>query len=448
MPVLSPELLARLDVPAPRYTSYPTVPEWSTSVGESDYRAGLRGLGASERPISLYVHVPFCRDRCAFCGCNVVIARDQRRGDTYLDALVREMDLVSGELGAKPLVGELHLGGGTPTFLDEAQLERLFKALGDRFRLDASTEISIEIDPVETRVSQLEVLASMGARRISLGVQDLDPGVQEIIRRPQTVEVTRELTEAARRIGYSSVNYDLIYGLPKQTPSSWAKTLEEVIALRPDRVAVYGFAFVPNLRPHQKALLEHPIPVGAEKLALFDLASSYFRQAGYVPLGMDHFALPEDGLAQALEAGRLDRSFMGYRVGGPELLIALGPSAISDLGDLYAQSESQLPRWRTALQKGQLPIVRGHRLDSNDRKRRAIITRLMCELRVDLASLPEELEPSVEKLAWMQDEGLLERRGDLLQVTELGRPFVRNVAMAFDSYLEARRAQPTFSRAV
>lgn len=446
--MLSPELLARLDVPAPRYTSYPTVPEWSARVAEEDFRAGLAELGRADHPVSLYVHVPFCRDRCAFCGCNVVIAREQRRGDSYLDALIAEMDLVRAALGARPRIEELHLGGGTPTFLDEAQLQRLFEALRERFELLEGAEISVEIDPVETRASQLEVLAALGARRISLGVQDLDPKVQEIIRRPQSVEVTRELTVAARELGYSSVNYDLIYGLPKQTPASWARTLDEVVALRPDRVAVYGFAFVPNLRPHQKPLAEHPIPTGAEKLALFDLATERFRGAGYVPLGMDHFALPEDSLAGALEAGRLDRSFMGYRVGGHEGLIALGPSAISDLGSLYAQSEPQLTRWRTAVQKGHLPIIRGHHLDANDRTRRAIITRLMCELRVHVPSLPAELLPSLERVRWLHDAGLVERDDEWLRVTELGRPFVRNVAMAFDAYLEARQTPATFSRAV
>lgn len=446
--MLSPELLARLDVPAPRYTSYPTVPEWNTRVGESDFRAGLGELGGADHPVSLYVHVPFCRDRCAFCGCNVVIAREQRRGDAYLDALIAEMALVRDALGSRPQIEEVHLGGGTPTFLDEAQLERLFEALRERFDILKDAEISVEIDPVETRVSQLEVLAALGARRISLGVQDLDPSVQELIRRPQSVEVTRELTEAARRIGYSSVNYDLIYGLPRQTPASWARTLDEVVALRPDRVAVYGFAFVPNLRPHQKPLAEHPIPTGAEKLALFDLATERFRGGGYVPLGMDHFALPEDSLARALEAGRLDRSFMGYRVGGHEGLIALGPSAISDLGGLYAQSESQLTRWRTAVQKGHFPIVRGHHLDAADRTRRGVITRLMCELRVHLSSLPAALAPALEKLDWMEEAGLVERDADWLRVTELGRPFVRNVAMAFDAYLEARQTPAPFSRAV
>jgi oxygen-independent coproporphyrinogen-3 oxidase len=446
--VLEPETLTRLDVPVPRYTSYPTVPEWSRTVDEAAYRDRLRAIGTRSEPISLYVHIPFCRDRCAFCGCNVVVAREQARSDGYLDALEAEMDLVLSELGTKPRVSELHLGGGTPTFLDEERLARLFEALRSRFELDDHTEISVEIDPVETRVSQIELLASLGVRRISLGVQDLDPTVQEIIRRPQSVEITRELTEHARRLEYSSVNYDLIYGLPRQTPASWTKTLREVIELRPDRVAVYGFAFVPNMRPHQKALAEFPIPAGAEKLELFHIATSEFTKAGYVPLGMDHFALPEDSLSQALEAGRLDRSFMGYRVAGPKVLIGFGPSAIGDLDGFYAQTESQLLRWSTAVKKGKLPIIRGHHLSDDDRQRRAIITRLMCELRFDLSALPAPLQPAVEGLRWMKDEGLLEWRGNWVYVTEKGRPFVRNVAMVFDRYLEERRTQPGFSRAI
>lgn len=446
--MLTPDILTRLDVPVPRYTSYPTVPEWTRSIDETGYRRRLQDLGIRPDPVSLYVHVPFCRDRCAFCGCNVVIARDQKRGDVYLSALEREMEQVHAALGAKAHVAELHLGGGTPTFLDEARLTRLFAGLKTHFELGDDAEISVEIDPVETRESQLELLAGLGVRRISLGVQDLNPEVQEIIRRPQSVEVTRDLTQAARRLGYSSVNYDLIYGLPRQTPSSWERTLDEVIELRPDRVAVYGFAFVPNMRPHQKGLADYPMPLGAEKLELFDIATRKFGAAGYLPLGMDHFALPEDSLSRALEAGRLDRSFMGYRVAGPKVLIGLGPSAIGDLDGYFVQNESQLLRWTSALTHGRLPVVRGHALNDDDRMRRAIITRLMCELRIDLASLPVELEPAVEALAWMGAEGLLEWRGDWIFVTERGRPFVRNVATAFDRYLTERGGLGGFSRAV
>ncbi len=443
-PPVSEETLRRYDVPAPRYTSYPTAPVWTAEVGPAAYAAALDR--ASRRPealLSLYAHIPFCKERCGFCACNVVITRSRATADRYLDALVREMDTVVGHLGERRSLSQIHWGGGTPTFLDERQLEFLWTAIARRFQVQAGAEVSIEIDPVVTTRSQLECLRGLGFNRISMGVQDLDPAVQQVIDRVQSVEETRAALDHARALGFQGINFDLIYGLPLQTTATWRKTLDQVLAMRPDRTAVYSFAHVPDVRPNQKRLPVAGIPRGADKLELFRIAWEAFTSAGYVQIGMDHFAVPEDELAQAQGRRALGRNFQGYTVQTATEVVAFGASAISDIGGIYAQNAHGLPPYERAVNEGALAVDRGVVLSADDLQRRALISSLMCNFWV---TVPAGFDRELSRLAELQREGLVELRGREVEVTPLGRIFIRNVATVFDAYLEQH--QQIFSRAV
>ncbi|HWE26268.1 MAG TPA: oxygen-independent coproporphyrinogen III oxidase, partial [Myxococcales bacterium] len=339
-PAVADSLLRRLDVPVPRYTSYPTAPVWTESIGPAAYAQALSRAGEEDRdaPLSLYVHIPFCRERCSFCGCNVAIARNSTTADPYLASLAREMDSLVALLGRRRALSQVHWGGGTPTFLEERQIELLWRSISDRFQVLPDAEVAVEIDPKVTSHSQLDLLRALGFNRLSMGVQDLDPRVQEAISRIQSPEETREMLDAARTLGFRGINFDLIYGLPRQTPRSWARTLEQVLEMRPDRAAVYAFAFVPDVRPNQKRLPVADLPRGLDKLQLFRLAWEAFTEAGYRSIGMDHFARPDDELSEAQARRALTRNFQGYSVRAAGDVVAVGVSAISDVSGVYAQN--------------------------------------------------------------------------------------------------------------
>lgn len=447
-PRVGDALLGRLDVPIPRYTSYPTAPVWAHSIGPRAYAEALLRAGQGpEAPLSIYVHIPFCRERCSFCGCNVVIARSPSRADTYLGCLVREMDAVAALLGERRAVAQIHWGGGTPTFLEERQIASLWEAIARRFHVRRDAEVAIEIDPNVTTESQLRLLRSLGFNRMSMGVQDLDPAVQQAVCRIQTAEETRGMLDAARGLGFRGINFDLIYGLPLQTPASWSRTLRQVVEMSPDRLAVYAFAYVPEVRPNQKRLPTADLPGGFAKLELFRLAWETFTAAGYRPIGMDHFARPDDELAEAQSRRALTRNFQGYSVRAAGDVVAFGVSGISDVAGLYAQNTHSIARYQDAIAEGALATERGFACTPDDIRRRAIITQLMCNFHVDLGErAEEEFEVELARLRALETEGLVVVSGGAVDVTPLGRIFVRNVASIFDAYLLP--GERPFSRAV
>ncbi|MCY1021007.1 oxygen-independent coproporphyrinogen III oxidase [Pyxidicoccus sp. MSG2] len=450
VPTPSEELLSRYNVAGPRYTSYPTAPEWRGDFGSDalSERLSIAGTRDGAEPLSLYVHLPFCRSLCWYCGCNVVISKDAGAADRYIDHLVMELDLVAERLGARRGLSQIHWGGGTPTFLSEAQLERLWTELTRRFTPQPDAEVAIEVHPALTTPGQLSLLRRLGFNRVSMGLQDFDPLVQQVTNRLQTPEQTRALLEHARALGFTGVNFDLIYGLPHQTAARWATTLETVLAMRPDRLAVYSFAFMPDVLKHQKRMPADALPGARAKLDLFRAAYEAFVKAGYHPIGMDHFAVPEDELARAQSERRLGRNFQGYTVKAASDVVALGSTGISDVGGAYAQNVRPLPAYYARVAGGRLATERGIALTDDDRRRRAVITQLMCNFWTDLGDDGARyFAPELERLRPFEDDGLVVRSGTQLELTALGRLFVRNVAMVFDAYL-SRAARPRFSRTV
>jgi oxygen-independent coproporphyrinogen-3 oxidase len=456
------ELVARYDKPGPRYTSYPTAVEFHAGVTAEVYQAHLaRADALPDAPLSLYVHLPFCEERCGFCGCNVVITRHRAVADRYLDALDREIDLLAAHLPRRRTVSQLHWGGGTPTYYPAAQLERVFARLSRHFTLTPAAEAGLEIDPRVTSAEQLTVLRRLGFNRLSMGVQDFTAEVQEAVNRVQSYEQTRTLVDQARRLGYASLNIDLIYGLPYQTEAGFQQTLDLVVGLRPERVAVYSFAFVPWMAAHMKRLPEHGLPGPALKLALLGRAQQAFAAAGYRQIGMDHFALPEDELGGALEARTLHRNFMGYTVQSARDMVAVGVSGIGDVQGLFVQNTKKLTEYYDALDAGRFPTERGYVLDHDDAVRRHVITALMCNGHLDVRDVEarfgivfaDYFAAELAELAGPgspQADGLVEVGAEALEVTPVGRMFVRNVCMVFDRYLRARTAgaAPVFSRTV
>ncbi|MBI5070084.1 MAG: oxygen-independent coproporphyrinogen III oxidase [Deltaproteobacteria bacterium] len=454
----SPQLIQKYDRPGPRYTSYPTAPEWSEAFGPEQYHSHLARADADPGPLSAYVHLPFCREMCRFCGCNVIATHDTTRADAYLDLLEKEIAMVAERLPRRRAISQLHWGGGTPTFLDEKQLARCHAAVARHFGFAPDAEKAIEIDPAITRKSQIDVLADLGFNRISMGVQDFEPRVQETVGRIQGEKETRELVEHARARGFHGVNLDLIYGLPFQTPESWAHTLDRIIAIRPDRMAVFGYAHVPWAKPHQRLLPVDKLPDTALRVQLFLMAAEAFGKAGYRQIGLDHFALESDELARAQDGGYLYRNFQGYTVRPADDTVAFGMSSISDIGGAYAQNAHKLKDWGDHVAAGRLPVERGTAMTADDILRRFAINRVMCLFRLDLGEIEQKfgaaarqaLSPSLIQLRELQDDGLVTFDGDVLRVTPLGQLLVRNVAMLFDAYLpkHAKDKQQTFSRTV
>jgi oxygen-independent coproporphyrinogen III oxidase len=453
----SSELITKYDRPGPRYTSYPTAPEWTDAFKAPQYEGHLARADREPGPLSIYVHLPFCREMCRFCGCNVIATHDRTRADGYLDVLEKEVALVAQRLPERRAVSQLHWGGGTPTFLDDKQLVRCHEILARHFTFTDDVEKAVEIDPAITTKSQIETLAKLGFNRISMGVQDFDARVQEVVGRIQGEKETAELVQAARDFGFKGVNLDLIYGLPYQSPETWKKTLERILAIHPDRMAVFGFAYVPWSKPHQRLLPQEALPKTEQRVELFLGAVEAFTKAGYRLIGLDHFALESDELAVAQTGGYLYRNFQGYTVRPADDTVAFGMSSISDIGGAYAQNAHKLKDWGEMVEAGIVPIDRGASMSQDDVMRRFAINRVMCLLRLDLgeiatkfgpvgrAALEADLAGGVQELV---GDGLVTFDGNVLAVTPLGQLLVRNVAMLFDAYLKKADGKKQFSRTV
>lgn len=460
MTVVSSELLTRFDVPGPRYTSYPTADRFVEAFGESDYVLALqqRGVGTSAKalPLSLYVHIPFCESLCYYCACNKIITRQRDRAEVYLRYLNREMELHTTHCGKGQVVSQLHLGGGSPTFLSDEGLRELMAMLRAHFTLAPDGEYSIEIDPRTVDAGRLALLAELGFNRLSFGVQDFDPEVQKAVHRVQPSEQVFSLVATARTLGFTSINIDLIYGLPRQTPASFDRTLAQVALLRPDRIALYAYAHLPERFKPQRRIIGADLPVASAKVAMLARSLAAFNQAGYVYVGMDHFALPDDALAVAKRQGRLHRNFQGYSTQPDCDLIALGVSAIGRVGATYSQNAKTLDEYYDHLNQNRLPIVRGLALNRDDLVRRAVIMALMCqgELLFEpleaawLIDFRQYFAPELERLQEMADQGLVVFHADGVTVTEMGWYFVRGIAMVFDRYLQADRNRTKFSRII
>ena len=430
------ELIQKYDIQGPRYTSYPTAPHWTQNFSQKEYQEKLQSL-IGNKTLALYTHIPFCEEKCYFCACNVVITRKKEQADLYLKYLKKELSLLGSSLPSFP-VTQIHWGGGTPTYLTSQQMEEVFGEYQKYFSISPDAEISLELDPRVTTLEQLKILRRLGFNRVSMGVQDFDPKVQEAIHRHQTEDQTRQAYEWCRELGFSSVNMDFVYGLPFQTRESFEKNLKMIVALGPasgpDRLAFYNYAHVPWHVSYQKFIPEHALPSAQLKVELFETALSIFKEANYLPIGLDHFAKPTDELVGAFEARTLRRNFMGYTTQKESLLLAFGVSSISDVEDTYAQNFRKLSDYYKALDENKWPIMKGHRLTLDDQLRRQIIMELMCHLEVPV-SLVRSLEQELLELKPMVQDGFLEITSEKIRVTELGRVFLRNICMVFDAYL-------------
>lgn len=453
---MSPDLLQKYDVPAPRYTSYPTVPHWDTTPPDPGFweDAVKKTFDLTNRAegISLYVHLPFCERLCTYCGCNTRITINHAVERIYMKAVLREWDRYLSIFGERPNLKEIHLGGGTPTFFSPENLGELLDGLLKDADIAPGNEFSFEAHPGNTTLEHLRVLYDRGFRRISIGVQDFDPAVLKIINRYQTYEDVKQLTESAREMGYQSVNFDLVYGLPLQKIGSFLKTVEEVGRLKPDRIALYSYAHVPWVKPGQRKFSEADLPDPAQKLALYSAACSYLKEAGYAGVGMDHFALPGDELCVAARKGELHRNFMGYTISRTRLLVGLGASAISDAGTGYVQNEKVVEDYYAGLEKRRFPYFKGHALTRTDGVIRHHILNIMCGLKTSWAdpqvAIPE-IYDALERLEEMEKDGLVVLKPYELEVTPLGQSFLRNICMAFDSRLwTAKSGSARFSQAV
>lgn len=438
------DLLAKYDVPAPRYTSYPTVPYWETNPTTDQWVQHLRAtLKEGTGGWSLYLHIPFCESLCTFCGCNNIITKDHKRETPYVDMVLKEWQLYLDqvpELLEKPLK-HIHLGGGTPTFLSADALTQLLKPILSRVKIDPKDfEGSIEVDPRRTNAEQLKALRELGFNRVSMGVQDFNPEVQRLVNRIQPLEITQNLTQAARDMGYTSVNFDLIYGLAKQTPESITETAKATVALRPDRIALYSFALVPWIKPAQRLFKDEDLPKSAEKRELYEIARGILLDGGYVEVGMDHFALPTDNLCIAMNEKRLHRNFMGYTDQRTDVLLGMGVSSISETPYSFHQNEKVLPLYEAALNEGRLPTLRGHILTDEDKVRREQILQLMTNFEVSFINEEQEAK-SKEFLAEMIKDALVEVKDHKLVVNEEGRPFLRNACVFFDERLKSKQPQ-------
>jgi oxygen-independent coproporphyrinogen-3 oxidase len=458
--VLNPELLQRYDVAGPRYTSYPTADRFVEAFGEADYLQALEqrrdGVGTKAYPLSLYVHVPFCESLCYYCACNKIITKHHERGAEYLRYLEREVDLNIAHLGQGQVVSQLHLGGGSPTFLSDAELAQLMAMLRRNFQFAPGGEYSVEIDPRTVTRERLAHLAEQGFNRLSFGVQDFEPAVQKAVHRIQPAEQVFDLVGAARELGFESINADLIYGLPMQTPETFERTLTQITKLRPDRIALYAYAHLPERFKPQRRIHTQDLPPAASKLVMLSSAMRVLMAAGYVYVGMDHFALPTDALAVAKRQGRLHRNFQGYSTQPDCDLIALGVSSIGRVGPAFSQNVKTLDEYYDLLNQGRLPVARGMALSRDDLVRRTVIMALMCQGSVlfesvelsHLVDFKQYFAPEMEALAVMQDQGLLTIDDTGVHVTELGWFFVRGVAMVFDKYLQADKNRARFSKII
>lgn len=450
-------LIAKYDVAGPRYTSYPTAPQWSTHVDSILYHNKLISFGGNNKTLSLYVHVPFCEQLCYFCACNKVIrANEQKVGDEFVDILSQEIDMVAQAIGVRKLIKQLHWGGGTPTYLSEEQITRLHHKIEEKFELDPSAEIAIEIDPRTVTQAKLFVLRKLGFNRVSMGVQDFDAKVQDDINRVQPFEQVKAVNAWCRELGFESVNFDLIYGLPYQTEATFAKTIDLVLSLRPDRIALYSFAYVPWLsKPQNKFNLE-AVPQGDQKLDIFINSRTTLLEKGYKAIAMDHFALATDSMAKAFDQGQLYRNFMGYTLKPADEFIGLGPSAIGFLENTYFQNTKILPDYFETIGKEKFAIERGLALSLDDITRKWVINAFMCSFKLDFQEFELNFNKGFkdyfveegEHIDQCIEDGLLVLNEQTLIVTELGKIFIRNIAMGFDWYLKQKGSHKRFSRII
>ena len=458
MPVVPAELLRRFDLTGPRYTSYPTADRFVEAFTADDYVQALsqRGIGAASicLPLSVYVHIPFCESLCYYCACNKIITKHHDKAQTYLRYLSREVDLHTAHGGVGQAVSQLHLGGGSPTFLSDEELRGLMAMLGRSFSFAPGGEYSIEVDPRTVDANRLAVLAELGFNRLSFGVQDFDAAVQKAVHRVQPAEQVFALMQAARQHGFESINVDLIYGLPQQTPETFDRTLAQVAQLAPDRVALYAYAHLPERFKPQRRIAAVELPSASAKVTMLARSLAAFDAAGYVYVGMDHFALPNDALAVAKRQGRLHRNFQGYSTQPDCDLIALGVSSVGRVGATYSQNAKSIEEYYDHLDQGRLPVVRGLALTRDDLVRRAVIMALMCQGDLQFASVEEAylidfelyFSKELQALHALEEQGLVKRDNQGIEVTAQGWFFVRAVAMVFDRYLQADRNRSQFSR--
>ncbi len=454
------EILKKYDRPGPRYTSYPTAPHFTTAFGPDDFYQEIERSNGAENPadLSLYFHFPFCPSLCYYCACNTIITRDRSKIEQYLEDLKQEIRLMSGMLGKQRRVVQMHWGGGTPTYLSPEQIEDIYGFIRQHFTFSEDAEISIEIDPRRLTPRHLPVLHKIGFNRVSFGVQDFNPVVQAAVNRVQPEELSRQVVQQSRELGFDSVNIDLIYGLPYQTPASYQKTLDKIIDISPDRLAVFNFAHVPWLKKHQRLLKAETLPRAEEKLQILKLVIERLTEAGYVFIGMDHFAKPEDELSIALKNHTLYRNFQGYTTRAGAEVFALGITSISQLEWAYAQNVKDLAIYRQMVRQGILPTRSGYHLNEDDRLRKEVITELMCNNRIIKAHFETRygiqfdryFATSLEQLEEFVRDGLVTLTPERIQVSEGGRLIVRNIAMAFDKYLQEdqQKNQPLYSRTI
>ncbi len=449
------DLLRRHDVTGPRYTSYPTTDRFVEAYQGAQHLHALRQRGSAQ-PVSVYVHIPFCEQLCHYCACNKIITRHHERSAPYLAALAAEMDLVAEALGGSAPASQLHVGGGSPTFLSDGELSELMGLLQRRIKLLPGAELCIEVDPRNVDRQRLAHLRRLGFNRLSIGVQDLEPAVQKAVHRVQPAAQVSSVVEQAHELGFTSINVDLIYGLPLQTPASFARTVAQVAAWRPQRVAFYSYAHQPHRFKSQRRIAAELLPPAGDKLAMLSGAISTLLGEGYCHIGMDQFALPDDPLAVAKRQGRLHRGFQGYSTQSDADQIGLGVSAISRIGATYAQNATVLTDYEDALRQRVLPVQRGLALTRDDLLRRAVIMALVCQGRVEFESLaasylvdvPRHFAMEMQRLQQMAAQGLVALEPGAIQVTPLGWYFVRSIAMVFDRYLQADESRERFSRII
>ncbi|MBI4404807.1 MAG: oxygen-independent coproporphyrinogen III oxidase [Deltaproteobacteria bacterium] len=448
------ELIQKYSKPGPRYTSYPTAPHWSDGVGREAYREALALAGTRSEPFSLYVHIPFCESLCYYCGCNTQISSDHSRAKAYVERIGKELQQTSQLISTRKKINQISWGGGTPNFLSVEEMKALFGAISSVFSVEANSEISVEVNPRLVTFAQLDCLRSLGFNRISLGVQDLNAKVQETVHRGQNCDMTENVLSKCRELGFEGINFDIIYGLPFQTIESFAQTVEQVLTMRPDRIALYNYAHLPSQIPHQRILDPFPRPNAEQRVTIFLNAYQSFLKSGYVNIGMDHFALPTDELSRALSNKTLYRDFMGYTVRKGTDLLAVGASAVSEWDCSYFQNLRKANEYEQSVDNSGLATFRGCRITDEDRRRKWVIQHVMCEGLVSFVQYANSFQSSFEgdfssELPLLEpffDEHILERTSAGFEVTSMGRLFIRNVAMVFDAYL--KRAEKIYSQTV
>lgn len=454
---VSEDVLDKYNQPGPRYTSYPTAPEWDDSFGETQLYQAFSEANAKTNPapLSLYFHIPFCESLCLYCGCNVVINKRHEVAPPYLTHLKSEIDWISAQVGPARKVEQLHWGGGTPTYLSPEQVEDLYSYINKRFSFSQTAEVSIEIDPRVTTDEHCRALRRVGFNRLSMGIQDFDPLVQKTINRVQPYEETRRLFDYSRELGFESINMDLIYGLPHQTVESFSDTVDKIVAMNPDRVALFSYAHVPWMKKQQGSFARF-LPAGIEKFRIFTDAIGKLTGAGYRYIGLDHFARPEDEICRAQDERTLHRNFQGYTTKAGCDLYAMGVSSISALEDVYAQNWREVPRYYESIDAGRWPVMRGMRVSDEDKLRRSLINRILChtvvvksEVERDFGiDFDEHFATELARLRELERDGLVRLNQGRIEVASLGRVFIRNVAMVFDEYVNrpAPALQRVFSR--